>query len=344
VVPNKVYQGAAAGCAVVTSGTRPQRAALGDTAVFVPPGNAAALADALRMLAVDAAELARLRAAARERAGERFAPAAVVAGLRSRLAGSTAARPSTTAAASALPPLAPRAWLRWDLVSRLVDELRPRTVLEIGCGQGSMGARLARRADYLAVEPDPASYEVARARIGACGGTVLAADHTGVPTGSTYDLVCAFEVLEHLADDDAALADWVPLVRPGGHLVISVPAFQRRFGPMDTRVGHYRRYEPEDLARQLVKAGLTDPRVQVYGWPLGYALELVRNRLDARQLAAEDGTSYEERTAASGRHQQPGRAAVGRAIEVATLPFRRLQRLAPTRGTGLVVVATRPDH
>jgi SAM-dependent methyltransferase len=242
--------------------------------------------------------------------------------------------------AVAPPPLAPRAWLRYDLVDRMVTALRPATVLEIGCGQGSMGARLAGRADYLAVEPDPVSFAVAQERISAAGGKVLNADHTAVPAGATYDLVCAFEVLEHLADDAGALADWVRLVAPGGHLMLSVPAFQDRFGPMDTRVGHYRRYEPAQLAALLTAAGLTDPDVRVYGWPLGYALEAVRNRMDARHLAAE--TSPEERTAASGRHQQPGRRAVGRAIEAATLPFRYLQRLAPVRGTGLVAVATRP--
>jgi SAM-dependent methyltransferase len=242
------------------------------------------------------------------------------------------------------PPLAPRAWLRWDVVDRLVAELRPATVLEIGCGQGSVGARLARRADYFAVEPDRASFAVAEARVTAAGGTVLAADHTGVPAGRRFDLVCAFEVLEHLADDAAALADWTALVRPGGHLMLSVPAFARRYAAMDVRVGHYRRYDPDQLAARLAEAGLVRPRVQLYGWPLGYALELVRNRIDARQLAA-DGPGEptpEERTAASGRHLQPGSGLVGRGVELATLPFRYLQRLAPTRGTGLVAVATRP--
>ena len=70
VVPNKVYQGAAAGCAVITSDTWPQRDALGDAAVLVPPGDAEALAEAIRALAKD-----------------RFAPAVVVTGLRARLAG-----------------------------------------------------------------------------------------------------------------------------------------------------------------------------------------------------------------------------------------------------------------
>jgi len=78
VVPNKVFQGAAAGCAVVTSDTAPQRRALGAAALLVPPGDPLALADALRALAADRAELARLRAAAHRLATTRFAPDQVV--------------------------------------------------------------------------------------------------------------------------------------------------------------------------------------------------------------------------------------------------------------------------
>ena len=59
VVPNKVFQGAAAGCAIVTSDTAPQRRVLGDAALLVPPGDPAALATALRALAADPALLAR---------------------------------------------------------------------------------------------------------------------------------------------------------------------------------------------------------------------------------------------------------------------------------------------
>jgi SAM-dependent methyltransferase len=243
---------------------------------------------------------------------------------------------------TAAPPLMPRAWLRYDVVRRMLDELAPQTVLELGCGQGSMGARLARRARYVGVEPDRTSCAVAETRVGAVGGTVVRGDHTAVLPGSTYDLVCAFEVLEHIEDDQAMLADWVRFVRPGGHLMLSVPAFAWRFGPMDERVGHYRRYGPEELAARLVEAGLERPRVTVYGWPLGYLLEAVRNRADRRRVAAADQPSQQERTAASGRIYQAPRPIVGRAVQVATLPFRYLQRVQPRRGVGLVVVATRP--
>lgn len=85
VVPNKVYQGAAAGCAVVTSDTKPQRAALGEAAVYVPPGDAEALAGALRALAADPARVEALRQAAYEVADRTFRPEHVVTPLRERL-------------------------------------------------------------------------------------------------------------------------------------------------------------------------------------------------------------------------------------------------------------------
>jgi glycosyltransferase involved in cell wall biosynthesis len=85
VVPNKVFQGAAAGCAVITSDTAPQRRVLGDAAVLVPPGDPKALADALLRLADDREALLKLRHAARQLAAERFTPEQVVQPLTDRL-------------------------------------------------------------------------------------------------------------------------------------------------------------------------------------------------------------------------------------------------------------------
>ncbi|MFF5229541.1 glycosyltransferase [Dactylosporangium sp. NPDC000521] len=85
VVPNKVFQGAAAGCAVVTSDSPPQRRALGDAALLIPAGDPHALAATLRRLATDRSETARLKQAARRLAGARFTPEHVVAPLWERL-------------------------------------------------------------------------------------------------------------------------------------------------------------------------------------------------------------------------------------------------------------------
>ena len=85
VVPNKVFQGAAAGCALVTSDTAPQRRVLREAAALVPAGDPAALAEALRTLAHDPDRVADLRAAARDLAVRAFTPEAVVKPLEERL-------------------------------------------------------------------------------------------------------------------------------------------------------------------------------------------------------------------------------------------------------------------
>jgi glycosyltransferase involved in cell wall biosynthesis len=87
VVPNKVYQGAAAGSAIVTADTPPQREILGDAALLVPAGDAAALAAALVRLSQNRAELWRYRLAAHQRAREAFEPSVVARPLRDYLRG-----------------------------------------------------------------------------------------------------------------------------------------------------------------------------------------------------------------------------------------------------------------
>jgi SAM-dependent methyltransferase len=240
------------------------------------------------------------------------------------------------------PPLGPRTWLRYDLISRAVARIRPESILDVGCGQGSIGVRLAERARYLGVEPDARAAAVARSRIVPRGGTVLDGDHRAVPDGTHYDVVCAFEVLEHLDDDAAMLAVWASSVRPGGHLLVTVPAWPERFGPMDVTAGHLRRYTPEQLTALLRGAGLEPARISLYGWPIAYVLERIRNTVDAVALAREPaavGTA--ERTARSGRRAQPNQV-LGAASAAAVTPFRYLQRLAPRRGVGLVALARRP--
>ncbi len=247
------------------------------------------------------------------------------------------------------PSLPPNAAMRWSVVRKFVDHLAPKTILEIGCGQGAFGARLASRADYLAVEPDATSFAVAQRRIESAGGRIRNATSDAIDSDTTYDLVCAFEVLEHIENDAAALKSWRDLVSPGGRILLSMPAWQERFNHWDTMVGHYRRYSPDQCRDVLATAGFTDVEVVLYGWPLGYATENVRSRIAARRGRASEGggtanarwgaTSMQERTASSGRVLQP-KAVAGMAVQLATSPFIALQRLRPGYGTGLVVCAT----
>jgi SAM-dependent methyltransferase len=242
---------------------------------------------------------------------------------------------------TATPPLSARARLRWAVVGPLLRRLAPRSVLELGCGQGGFGARLAGLAEYTGVEPDESSWSVASERVTPLGGTVLHGDHHKVPEGAQFDLVCAFEVLEHIADDRGALTEWVPFTRPGGHVLLSVPAGPERFGPSDELVGHYRRYTPEQLAEVMEQAGCVDIKVRQYGWPVGYALEAAHNRISARRLAAASA-DIQERSATSGRFLQPRRLA-GVVLRLGIAPFTVVQNFAPGRGIGLVAYGRRPS-
>ena len=263
---------------------------------------------------------------------------------------------------STLAALPPNAAMRWSIVRKILDRLSPQSVLEIGCGQGAFGTRIAPKVQrYLAVEPDPTSYAVARPRIEAVGGEIRNVMSDGIAEDDTFDLVCAFEVLEHLEDDKGATSEWFRHVRPGGHLMISMPAFQERYNNWDTMVGHYRRYSPAQVAEVLGQAGFEDVQTTVYGWPLGYALEAVRHRIAGRPGAVDsdgavdpdgavdsDGavdpagapSSMEERTAKSGRLLQPKKA-VGALVRVGVTPFIALQQARPSAGTGLVAIARR---
>lgn len=241
------------------------------------------------------------------------------------------------------------------MVQPIVDQMAPARILEIGCGLGGFGARLATRHDYTGVEQDATSYATARPRIEAAGGQVVHGPFTDVE-GSDFDLVCAFEVLEHIEDDQAALHEWAKLITPGGSLLISVPAGPERFGEWDRAVGHYRRYSPAQLESVLTQAGLTKIQLTHYGWPLGFVTETIRNQVARRRGGPAPGTqpanrtppadgtppdAMADRTASSGRRLQPGQVA-GRMVQVAATPFVALQARRPGAGVGVVAVARKP--
>lgn len=252
------------------------------------------------------------------------------------------------------PALPANAWLRWDVVRQLLPA-DARTVLEIGCGQGAMGTRIAATRDYVGVEPDASSFATAQARVAALGRGEVRQGFMDdvVEPGRTFDLVCAFEVIEHIPDDSAAIKGWLERVRPGGWLLVSAPAFPDRYGPWDALVGHYRRYNPPELAQLLRDAGLVDEQVRVYGAGLGVVLEKGRDVIGARKLRKAgipvpkgtptnfDPADMAGLTGGSGRLLQPP-AVVGTLVEVGTAPFRALQRRFPASGTGLVGVAHKP--
>jgi SAM-dependent methyltransferase len=208
-------------------------------------------------------------------------------------------------------------------------------VLEIGAGLGSLGALLAERFDYVGLEPDRASYDVALDRVGE-SGVVLNETAEHFESTDQFDLVCAFEVLEHMEDDRAVLQGWLRHVRPGGCVLVSVPFARERFGPWDRRAGHYRRYDADDIVETMTSVGLGPIETVVYGFPLGRLLEIGRNTV-ARLDRERD--SMRERTARSGRQLQPPDWAAT-STRLVSAPFRLAQRpFSRSRyGTGVVAL------
>jgi SAM-dependent methyltransferase len=236
-----------------------------------------------------------------------------------------------------------RGWLRYEHIRRLLGgELGDvRSILEVGAGSGALAARLAGRYDYTGLDLDDDSCVIARQRLGAVGrGRVLHGDLDSLDPEERFDVVCAFEVLEHIPDDVAALQAWTDRLCTPGWVLLSVPAGPHRFAAWDRKVGHCRRYSRAAMEDVLGRAGLVEPVIVAYGFPLDYALETARNTIASR--SAGHG-SAQDRTRVSGRLLQPPSWA-GWATRAASAPFRLAQRpfAQSEAGTGLVVRARRP--
>jgi SAM-dependent methyltransferase len=131
------------------------------------------------------------------------------------------------------------------------------SLLEIGCGTGFVLAALHSRCPGLHIvggELSSVGVEVARSRVQDV--PVLQLDARRLPFESEFDVVAAFDVLEHIDDDDRVLAEMARTATVRGGILIAVPQHPWLWGAVDDLGGHVRRYTRRELIRKLETAGL----------------------------------------------------------------------------------------
>lgn len=127
------------------------------------------------------------------------------------------------------------------------------TILDIGCGTGAMAQELQQYGTVIAADLMPESLRYCRQR----GlGLLALGDVTRLPfAASSFDLVVALDLLEHVEDDQAAISELKRVLKPEGRLVVTVPAYRFLWSNHDVALMHYRRYTARELARKMRDAG-----------------------------------------------------------------------------------------
>jgi SAM-dependent methyltransferase len=142
-----------------------------------------------------------------------------------------------------------------SLIEREIPLPENPRILEIGCGTGHNFEMLRRFGRLDALEVDDKARALASRRLGHAVGSAQLPDLTGVEDGR-YHLICLLDVLEHIEEDEAALASIARKLAPGARILVTVPANQWMWSGHDVAHHHKRRYSKRGLAKVARAAGL----------------------------------------------------------------------------------------
>ncbi|MBX7119327.1 MAG: class I SAM-dependent methyltransferase [Gemmatimonadaceae bacterium] len=254
---------------------------------------------------------------------------------------------------------APRFLLRRDRVLARLRQVPPGRVIEMGCGAASLLADLAAMGwSGAAVETSAHARTIASHMLADLPQMGLY-EHPDPAWEGSFDLLMAFEVLEHIEDDVGVLTAWMRYLRPGGRVLLSVPAHAHRWTATDTFAGHVRRYDRRDFVALGEKAGARVVSCDNYGYPLANVVEPIKSWTHAKELSSveprkrpartpEEIAARDARTSESGVHRDaevrvfplmtslPGRLAMRACCHVQTW-FTRSEL-----GTGFLLEAVKP--
>lgn len=161
-------------------------------------------------------------------------------------------------------------------------------LLDVGCGSGGVLAELRSHCPQLRLTGAEVLLEALRyARRRMPEVELLQVDVRRLPFQQEFDVVCAFDVLEHLDDDEQMLREMARTVRPGGGLVVTVPQHPQLWSRVDDYSRHRRRYRRSELVGRVERAGFAVRRVTSFVTLMLPAMMLSRVR-DRRQESPFD--------------------------------------------------------
>ncbi len=149
-----------------------------------------------------------------------------------------------------------------SVIAREISMPKGARILEIGCGTGHNLGMLGSFGTVDAIEIDPASRAIAAERLGKPVSDAPLPELAGVAEAS-YDLIALLDVLEHIADDHAALVAIAKRLKPGGRILLTVPAHPWMWSGHDVANHHQRRYTKSGFRSAIEGAGF---RITTFSW------------------------------------------------------------------------------
>jgi ubiquinone/menaquinone biosynthesis C-methylase UbiE len=161
------------------------------------------------------------------------------------------------------------------------------TILDIGCGTGAMSQKLAAHGTVISADFSPLALEYSRRRELT---RLCAADAMRLPfQDGSFDLIVALDILEHLPDDEAALREFQRVLKPGGRVIATVPAYQSLWSGHDVALMHFRRYVSKQVRERFTTAKLKVEKLSyamTFLYPIVWLVRRVFSRKDAEPKAS----------------------------------------------------------
>ena len=169
-------------------------------------------------------------------------------------------------------------------ICRRVTDRRPR-ILDVGCGTGANLLMLSEYGDAEGVDLSEDALAFCRER--GLEKVKLGAGEQLPYDDGTFDLVTAFDVVEHMDDDLAGLSEMRRVLRPGGRVLLFVPAFMFLWGVQDDVSNHRRRYRLPELRRVIEQAGFEIERATYANITFFMPILFMRQLMRATGIKAE---------------------------------------------------------